>query len=202
MENVFTQISKWMYRTIEFVMVVCMAVMVVLVFTNAVMRYGFNSGLDYADELPRFAFTWLIFLGAIVALRERGHVGVDFVVNMLPLQGRKICWAITQIVVIIVGAYMFYGTFLQHEFLVDNKSTVAQIPDVYVKGISYVAGPMFVLIGLVNLVRLVLGRVPEEELTIQHDEGHVIAPDPIEARAPTHTPSEQNSRTDREGEEK
>ena len=45
-----------------------LAVMVILVFGNVVMRYGFNSGITMSEELSRWLFVWLTFLGAIVAM--------------------------------------------------------------------------------------------------------------------------------------
>ena len=62
----------------------CLAVMVVLVFGNVVLRYGFNLGITVSEELSRLLFVWLTFLGAIVALREHGHLGVDMLVSRLP----------------------------------------------------------------------------------------------------------------------
>ena len=51
--------------------------MVVLVFGNVVLRYGFNSGITVSEELSRWLLVWLTFLGAIVAVREHAHLGVD-----------------------------------------------------------------------------------------------------------------------------
>jgi drug/metabolite transporter (DMT)-like permease len=45
-----------------------LAVMVVLVFTNVVLRYALNSGIAVSEELSRWLFVWLTFLGGIVAL--------------------------------------------------------------------------------------------------------------------------------------
>jgi len=57
--------------------------MVVLVFTNVVMRYAFNSGITISEELSRWLFVWMTFMGAIVALRERAHLGTDTLVSRL-----------------------------------------------------------------------------------------------------------------------
>ena len=59
------------------VIALCLAVMVVLVFGNVVLRYGFNSGITISEELSRWLLVWLTFLGAIVAVREHAHLGVD-----------------------------------------------------------------------------------------------------------------------------
>ena len=62
--------------------------MVVLVFTNVVLRYVFNSGIATSEELSRWLLVWLTFLGAIVALREHAHLGVDTLVRALPPLGK------------------------------------------------------------------------------------------------------------------
>ena len=45
-----------------------LAVMVALKFGNVFMRYAFNSGFTVSEELSRWLFVWLTFLGAVVAL--------------------------------------------------------------------------------------------------------------------------------------
>jgi TRAP-type C4-dicarboxylate transport system permease small subunit len=61
-----------------------LAGMVVLVFGNVVLRYAFNQGITYSEELSRLFFVWLTFLGAVVAMHEHGHLGVDSVIRRLP----------------------------------------------------------------------------------------------------------------------
>ena len=85
-------------RVIEGLIALMLAVMVVLVFGNVVLRYGFNSGITVSEEISRWLFIWMTFLGAVVALRERGHLGVDMVVQRLPRWGKKACLAIGHLV--------------------------------------------------------------------------------------------------------
>ena len=75
------------------VIAVFLVLMVVLVFGNVVLRYGFNSGITISEELSRWLLVWLTFLGAIVAVREHSHLGVDSLVRMLSPAGKRICSA-------------------------------------------------------------------------------------------------------------
>ena len=80
-------------RFLTLVMVVMLAVMVILVFGNVVLRYGFNSGITVSEEVSRWLFLWMTFLGAIVALKEHGHLGTDALVARLPgRERRSACW--------------------------------------------------------------------------------------------------------------
>ncbi|MEY2802447.1 MAG: 2,3-diketo-L-gulonate transporter small permease protein YiaM, partial [Pseudomonadota bacterium] len=65
------------FRLVEFLLVVMLSAMVVMVFGNVVLRYGFNDSIISSEELSRFLFIWITFLGAIVTLRENAHLGVD-----------------------------------------------------------------------------------------------------------------------------
>ncbi len=159
------------YRVLEVVMVLCMVVMLATVFGNVVLRLGFNTGIDLSDELPRFAFVWLTFLGAVVGLHRRAHLGVDIVVRALPLLGRKLCWGISQAIMLVCSLYMLYGTWLQHDIIAGNSSPVAQISTLWVYGVSYVTSIAIGLICLANLVRLALGHVADDELIDVNEEG-------------------------------
>jgi len=159
------------YRLLEIVMVLCMVIMLVTVFGNVVLRLGFNTGFDLSDELPRFAFVWLTFLGAIVGLHRRAHLGVDIVVRALPLLGRKMCWGISQAIMLVCSLYMLYGTWLQHDIIAGNSSPVAQISTLWVYGVSYVTSTAIAIICIANLVRLVMGHVAEDELIDVNEEG-------------------------------
>lgn len=158
-------------RVLEIVMVLCMVVMLVMVFGNVMLRLLLNTGIDLSEEIPRFAFVWMTFLGAVVGMRRRAHLGVDMVVRALPLLGRRVCWGISQAVMLVCCGYILYGTWLQHDIVEDNASPVAQISMLWVWGVSYVAGAGIGLICVSNLVRLAAGRVRDDELIDVHEEG-------------------------------
>jgi TRAP-type C4-dicarboxylate transport system permease small subunit len=160
-----------LYRLLEMVMVLCIATMLVMVFGNVVLRIFFNTGIDLSEEIPRFAFVWMTFLGAIVGMRKRAHLGVDVVVKMLPVWGQKICWAASQAIMLVCCVYIVYGTYLQHDIIRGNASPVAQISMLWVFGVSYVSGSAIGLICLSNLVRLAMGRVDDSELCDVTEEG-------------------------------
>lgn len=159
------------YRALEVVMVICMVVMLVMVFGNVMLRLFLNTGIDLSEEIPRYAFVWMTFLGGIVGMHKRAHLGVDMVVRALPVLGRKVCWGISQAIMLVCSLYIVYGTWLQHEIIAGNASPVAQISMLYVYGVSYLTGTAIAVICAANLVRLALGQVEENELIDVEEEG-------------------------------
>lgn len=159
------------FKIFETVMVICIATMLVMVFGNVMLRIFFNTGIDLSEEIPRFAFVWMTFIGAIVGMRKHAHLGVDVITQLLPLAGKKVCWAISQFIMAICCGYIVYGTWLQHEILQGNSSTVAQISMIWVFGVSYLTGSFIGVMCLFNIYRLITGQVEESELTDVMEEG-------------------------------
>jgi len=81
-------LSDLFFKTVEVLLVVFLSAMVVMVFGNVVLRYGFNSGIISSEELSRFLFIWITFLGAIIAVREGTHLGLDTVVRCCHAQAK------------------------------------------------------------------------------------------------------------------
>jgi TRAP-type C4-dicarboxylate transport system permease small subunit len=141
-----------------------LAVMVVLVFGNVVLRYGFNSGITVSEEVSRWLFVWITFMGAVVALKERAHLGTDVLVSRLSPMGKKICLVIAHALMLYVCWLVFRGSVEQTKINLEVLAPSTQWP----VAIVYSAGIVFsVSAGLMllrNLWRLLRGEFAEEEL--------------------------------------
>lgn len=152
------------FKLIELVLVACLGAMVLMVLGNVILRYGFNSGITVSEELSRFTFVWLVFLGAVTGMRENAHLGVDMLVRRLPVLGRKLCLVLSEVLMLVCCILFFWGTWQQRAINLDNLAPVSEIPMEWVFGIAYVsAGSMAVMI-VAKLWRLAMGRISEDEL--------------------------------------
>ncbi|MEO8410294.1 MAG: TRAP transporter small permease [Propionivibrio sp.] len=151
-------------RAIEITIMAALALMVVLVFTNVVMRYGFGDGLALSDEVSRYCFVWLIFLGAIVAMREHAHLGMDSLVRRLPLAGQKVCFAISHSLMLFACVVFFKGSWVHTVLGHANKSAVTGIPMSWVMAAGVVSSAAMGVILVADLIRLVGGRLGEDRL--------------------------------------
>lgn len=146
-----------------------LAGMVVLVFGNVVLRYGFNSGITLSEEVSRWMFVWLTFLGAIVALRERGHLGVDSLVRRLPLWGKKLCYVVSHSLVIYAIVLFMLGTWDQTliNWDVVAPASGASVALFYGVGLIFAVSTLPLL--LVDLLRVLSGRASEDDLIAVRD---------------------------------
>jgi TRAP-type C4-dicarboxylate transport system permease small subunit len=157
-------IVRYFFKLLEVLVVVFMVAMVVMVFGNVVLRYGFNSGISISDEMSRYCFIWLTYVGAMVAMREGGHLGVDTLVKHLPVNGKKVCLFLSESLMLLCNGLFFLGTYKMHELQVTNISPVVGISMIWVYGIGYVVGIVMGIINLRVLYRLLSGTITESEL--------------------------------------
>jgi TRAP-type C4-dicarboxylate transport system permease small subunit len=61
-----------------------MVLMFLATVANVVARYLFNSPIQWAEEFSRYAFIWIVFLGAVVCTKYKRHISIDSVVKILP----------------------------------------------------------------------------------------------------------------------
>lgn len=176
------------FRLLKFLIVTCLALMVVLVFGNVVLRYGFNSGITVSEELSRWLFVWLTFLGATVAMREHAHLGMDSVVARLPPLGKKICLVTSQLLMLFTVYLFFRGAWTQTLINIDNKAPATGLSSGFFYGIGLVFCVSAAGILLHDLSQVLRGRLSEEEL-IQVKESE----DAVEVDEMSHELREQGS---------
>jgi len=145
-------------------MVACLGLMVVMVFGNVVLRYGFNSGITVSEELSRWLFVWMTFLGAIVAVRKHAHLGTDALVSRLPGGGKKACFVAAHILMLLMCWLMFRGAWQQAVINYETTSAVMQASMAWLYASGVVFAVLAALIIAHELWKLVTGRLEEAEL--------------------------------------
>jgi TRAP-type C4-dicarboxylate transport system permease small subunit len=141
--------------------------MFVLIFVNVVLRMTEQNGIDIAEEAPRYLFVWMTFVGAIVAMREHGHIAVNVFVLRMPLFLKKICYAVCNILILVCCGFMFYSGFLQWEIIYETISPVLQISMLFVYGITFIAAPFIGINALYNIFMMLMDRLPLHVLNLE-----------------------------------
>ena len=153
-------------RLLEWLLVILLGLMVVLVFGNVFMRYAMNSGITVSEEISRWLFVWMTFLGAIVAVREHGHLGSDMLVSRLGPLGKKVCLVAGQLLMLWATWLLLTGSWAQ---VVINREVEAPVSGASV-GLFYAAGVVFAvssgLMILMDLWRTVSGQLRDDELVM------------------------------------
>ncbi|MBY5766982.1 TRAP transporter small permease [Rhizobium leguminosarum] len=141
-----------------------LAAMVVMVFGNAAGRYLFNTGLAASEELSRLAFVWLVFLGAVIGVRERTHVGVDMLLLRLPRWGKLACLVFCNLLILYALWLLAEGSWLQTLVGLNSHSPVTGVPLAAFALAALVAAVLMGLLYVGDLFRALTGRLEEDEL--------------------------------------
>ena len=153
-------------KAINVLIAAIMAVMVVLVFGNVFMRYAMNSGFTISEELSRWLFVWLTFLGAVVAIRENAHLGTDMLVGKLGPKGKRICMGLSLLLMLYCLWLVFKGSYDQSMVNWDSTSAVMEVS----MGYFYASGIVFAVLGapilLLDLWRLMTGQIDDDHLML------------------------------------
>lgn len=146
------KLGNALMRCLEVFVVVVISIMSILVIVNVGLRFFFHSSIVVSEELSRFLFIWVVFVGAIIAMKEDAHIYVDFIRKAMP---RPVQW----FVILIVNLAMLYccyfllnGSIQLTEYNSIDKAPVSGISMgyVYFAGVVGAAG-----MGVVLIVRIV-----------------------------------------------
>ena len=151
-------------RAIDVLIALALAAMVVMVFGNVVLRYAFNSGITVSEEMSRWLFVWITFLGAIVAVRERGHLGTELLLDKLPPMAQRVCLVVAHGLMLWCTWLLFSGALAQTRINADVAAPVtgASVAIFYASGVVFAVASGLLL--LLNLWRLLSGQVRDDQL--------------------------------------
>ncbi len=169
-------------QALSWLMVASLALMVVLVFTNVVLRYAANSGIAVSEELSRWLFVLLTFLGGIVALHEGAHLGTDTLVSRLSVRGKKVCLVLGHVLMLYICWLLFKGSLDQVKINWDSTSAAMEVSMAFFYGCGVVFAVSGAVILLNHLWRLVTGQLAEEELIgiRESEEEPIDVPKPVQ----------------------
>ncbi|WP_053214025.1 TRAP transporter small permease [Pseudomonas sp. Q12-87] len=180
-----TKVVGLYFKLLKLLIVLCMVAMIVLVFGNVVLRYAFNSGISVSEELSRWFFVWMIFLGALVALKDRAHLGMDSLVKRLPPAGKRICLVIGHLLMLYICWLIFSGSWQQAVINLDVVAPASGLSMALFYGAGLVFGASAALILLYELYLALFGKLGNDELVMVKDnDAELITHDSIKSTRP------------------
>lgn len=142
-----------------------LSAMAILVFGNVVLRYAFNSGITWSEEMARFLFIWLVFIGAIMALKENLHLGVEMLIKRLPRPLKKAAYVCSNLIVLVVLYLVVEGSWKMTVLSADSAAPATGLPESMIHGTGVVMGVGMAVIILFNIIRTLSGKADIDELT-------------------------------------
>lgn len=115
----------YFFNNIEkYVCILLLAVTLVLLTIQVVWRYVLNSSPAWTEELARYCFVWLVFMGSSLAVQHLAHIKIDTGIKIYPRKIRKIMELLGIVLFLIsVGIVIFFGA--QYTLALVNQGRVS-----------------------------------------------------------------------------
>lgn len=116
------QILDSIRKITNFIVVFLFAVVVAVVFAQVVARYAVGSSIRWADELSRYAFVWLVYLGGTITIREGRNVCFDLILESAHGKKFKALFTVVNIASAAFLVFMIYlGLFVSQSMMTESS---------------------------------------------------------------------------------
>jgi TRAP-type C4-dicarboxylate transport system permease small subunit len=142
---------------------ILMVLMFLATFANVVARYLFNWPIQWAEEFSRYAFIWVVFLGAVVCTKHKRHIGIDSVVKVLPSHIQPwVNLAADLLTLALMAIIIWYGLILTRS--ATQITATLQIPQYVIYMVVPSSGVLGALYGLGDFRRHLREALGEREV--------------------------------------
>ena len=110
MGNALRAVNRWTHRFFLLIGEVALAAMIIVVTLTVVLRYCFNTGIGWAEEVPRLLVTLFTFLACAMGVRDKTHMCVGIIYNRFRKDGpgRRFLEVFSDVCVLVCGLFMLY----------------------------------------------------------------------------------------------
>ena len=91
--------------------IVISVVMICVTLAQVIFRYVIAAPLPWSEEMARYCFVWIVFLGGALGLARGIHLGVDLFVNMLPRGAQRWLDILTSLLIAAFAAIVINASF-------------------------------------------------------------------------------------------
>lgn len=132
--------ENWLYKILSYLCGLLILAMTVLIFWQVVCRYAFNNSLTWSEELGRYIFIWLTFIGLPVAMKTGSHVAIDLLLKKTSGKFHLSILTINFIATVVLAVVIFYSGIRLFAVGIGQISSAMQLPMQYVYSIIPLSG--------------------------------------------------------------
>ncbi|SDM34211.1 TRAP transporter small permease [Halarsenatibacter silvermanii] len=149
-KNIYYKFRKTLKFLFRLLLAVNVIIIISIVNLQVFYRYVLSSSLPWVDELSRFVFIWIGFIGAAVAHEKDKHIGLVLLLNKLSKRSKRILQFINEIIIFIaVVVLMIYG--YESAITARHTSPALHITMMWVYMCVPIAGVYLILVSAENM---------------------------------------------------
>ena len=91
----------------ETICIILMSVMTIIIFIQVIMRYVMHNSLSWSEELARYCFIWLIYIGVAYGCKLMKHIKIDAALKLFPEKVRPYITIVGELLVLAFAKIRF-----------------------------------------------------------------------------------------------
>lgn len=134
--------------------------MMVDIFAAVVSRYVLRSSIPFSEELGRYIFVWITFIGMSRCIANDKHVALDLIAHALKGKALRIWKIATYVISMVFFGALTYGGVMLYNVGKRQKSPTMRIPMNYMYVIIPICGALalfFLVMKIVDEVKAMKG---------------------------------------------
>ncbi|OHE63408.1 MAG: hypothetical protein A2Z99_18460 [Treponema sp. GWB1_62_6] len=167
---------KKIIALLDIIQVTLFSGLVGLSFVSVFSRYVFNYSLTWAEELTRYMFVWLVYLGAALCVRRRKHIVMDIVIAEMKGTPRKIISIVNNLVMFAFVSVLAVLGFRMMPILGTQTSTALQLPMSFIYAAIPVGSVLMAFYLVLDCILIIQDKLPEDD---RPESSPVVEPDAI-----------------------
>lgn len=184
-----------LFKGIDYFTGILTGLMVLFVFLNVVMRIVFNSGLTWSEELSRYLFVFVTYIGAISAMRSGGHMAVDMLISRVSPRWQLTLYVVAQALIVILMGILVHGSVKMVIQNTASRTAALGISYSLLYGVGILTGVSIAIIAISNIVHAVTHPDQISQIvTVASEDDEIVA----QAAAST-LELEENEKNEEEG---
>jgi len=168
------KIIKWIDEHIEEVLLVLLSVvMVAFIFLQVVLRQ-FGNSISWSEELARFSFIWLVYIGISYGVKKQRHVKIDIVLQFVKDKQKIILSIIANVLFLAFAILIVFKGYSIAERLLSfgQQSPALHVP----MGLVYMATPVGMGLTAIRLIqnlitsfKALLGKSEDDSVKLEYE---------------------------------
>ena len=95
----------------RWLLLVFYSMIVVTIGTEVIRRFALSYSSTWAEEVARYAFIYLVWIGVAAAVRDRAHIRIDVILGFLGNRGKAFVYLLGDFVMLFVAVLALYFSF-------------------------------------------------------------------------------------------
>ena len=143
--------TRWGEKLLNWVNAFFLLVMVLVILLQVIARYAFNHALPWPEELGRFLFAWIVFLGTVSVIQADQMLNLDLVYRYIPKRAAAVLKLVVSVIVFVFLLVMMKGGYELMIRQASQRSVGLEVP----MGIVYFVIPLgTLLMALITFFRI------------------------------------------------